>query len=168
MAVTHFTGPVASANGFNTSISGATATVDGTDLRNTVKERSIQVSLSNAQVLALFTTPVEVIPAPGANASILLESVIVYKPASAAATIGSATNLTLGYAGGTALTGTQAVTGFLDQTTAQTRLMYQAITSITPTANTGITIRLAGADVTSIDSGIIVLVNYVIFPTVLA
>lgn len=168
MAITHFIGPVSSANGYNTTIAGATVPVNSIDTSNTVKEKSIQVALTNAQLLAIFATPVQIIAAPAAGSSIYIESVVLYKPASVAATIGSATNITLGYTAGTALTGTQAVTGFLDQTTAQTRLMFQAITSITPTAATGITIRLAGADVTTIDTGMIVMVNYKIIPTILS
>lgn len=166
MSTTHFTGPVASANGFINTITGATV-VTGSD-SSIIQRGSLQVILTSAQVLTMFTTPVSILAAPGINKSIYVESVVLYKPAGTAYTIGSATNITVGYASGTALTGTQAVTGFLDQATAQTRLLMEAITSITPTANTGLTIRLAGADVTVGTSTLGVVVNYVIIPTVLS
>lgn len=109
-------------------------------------------SLTTAQVKALSTTAVPVIAAPGANKIVVLHSLLLqYIYVTAAYTIGSATNLQAKYTdnSGAAASGTQAVTGMLDQASNQVRLMQANPTSVTPVANAAVVLALAGADVTT-------------------
>lgn len=109
------------------------------------------ILITNGQVLNLNSTPATLLPAYGANTVTEIVSVVLkYNYVTAAFTIGSATNLQVKYtdASGAAITTTQAVTGMLDQTTNQLRLLPLNGTAYTPVANAAVVLSLAGANVT--------------------
>ena len=56
------------------------------------------VTLTSSQLLALYATPIQILPAPGSNLMYVIQSVSVqYRYSSAAYTLNSATNLILGF-----------------------------------------------------------------------
>jgi len=129
-------------------------TPDGEVNVNALPEDVLQQAertLTSAEVLALFTTPIEVVAAPGAGKYIeLVSAVLAYDYGTTAYTIGSATNLAFKYTNGagTTVSGTAAVTGFLDQTADEARVVPAVTASFEPTANAALMLTLAGANVT--------------------
>jgi len=112
-------------------------------------EQIAVVTLTSAQILALDTTPVSVIAAPGANKAIVIDSCeIRHAGGTAYAAIAAGDDLFLKYTDGSgaqALT-TIETTGFLDQTSAQIRhIPNNTIGIITPVANAAIVASLGGA-----------------------
>lgn len=80
------------------------------------------VVVTSAQILALFTTPVAILAAPRAGYVHLVRDAAFHKPAGTAYTIGSAGAISLRYTDASGLEIAQiAATGFMDQSTAQTR-----------------------------------------------
>ncbi len=134
-----------------------------------------QATVTTAEVLALFATPIEVIAAPGANKAIILEGAIIHKPAGTAyAGIAAGEDLSLKYtnAAGLAVAGCET-TGFLDSTAALSRWMsayraVSAISSITPVANAALVLHLLTAEIITGTSDLILQLHYRIVPMVLA
>lgn len=128
-------------------------------------------NVTTAQVLALFTTPVLVIPAPGAGKIIIPSLAYVHKPAGTAyGGIAAGEELSIGYVGGAEYFQI-ASAGFLDQATAQQRIaLAHAIAtgpaSITPTVNAGIEIKLLIGNITTGTSALLVKVFYKIIDQV--
>ena len=89
-----------------------------------------QIKLTNAEILALYTTAKQLIAAPGINKVIEVESATISYIKSNAFTIGSATNLSIKYKDktGADATSVQAATGFLDQAT-NTYFLLRALTT---------------------------------------
>lgn len=164
MSTTHFTGPVASANGFINTITGATV-VAGSD-SSIIQSYTAQITITSAQFLTLFTVPTVVLPAPGANKSIIITSAVVYKPAGTAYSAGGV--IVLGYNSGLAITTTITATGFIDQVTAQTRILPGLSTSYSPSANTSVVVRCASADPAGGNTSLVLAISYQIVPTVLS
>src|SRR6185369_2968707 len=83
----------------------------------------VDVTVTSAQLLALNATPQTAIAAPGANKAIIPVGIIAYKAAGAAyAGIASGEDLSFKYTNSSGAEIAQMeTTGFLDQTTAQTR-----------------------------------------------
>lgn len=132
-------------------------------------------TLTSAQILALNATPIQVIAAPGANKSIVVERVFAYTAGGTAyGGIAAGEDLALRY---TDSSGTiQAVfetTGWLDQTTAQYRTVLPssaagtALNALTPTANAAIMAHMLVGEITTGDYAIKLRVLYRIVNTVL-
>ena len=96
-----------------------------------------QITVSNAELLALFTTAKPLIAAPGAGKFIEIESASLSFIYSAAFTPGSATNLSIKYKDktGADATTTRAVTGFMDQSSSQFSLLRALTTTQAVDAN---------------------------------
>lgn len=127
--------------------------------------------VTSAQLLAMFATPVSVIPSPGAGLAIVLESGTIHKPAGTAyGGIAVGEDLTFKYTDQAGLEVAQIeTTGFLDQATAQTRTFKtfgaaSLISSITPVANAAIVIALLAGEIITGTSALHVRLNYRIVP----
>src|SRR5688572_20996969 len=103
--------------------------------------------ITSAQLLALFTTPQTVVAAPGAGLAIIPSKVVIHKPAGTAyAGIAAGEDLVLKYtnASGAQCSSVIEATGFLDQTTAQTRVARfpgstgSTAGDVTPVANAAV------------------------------
>ena len=135
-----------------------------------------QVRVTAAQVLALNATPQPIIAAPGAGLAIVVDRVAVYKPAGTAyAGIAVGEDLVLKYTNGSGAQVSSVIetTGFLDQTTAQTRTAGPpgAVTATAadyaPVANAAVVLHLLTGEISTGDSDLIVWAWYDVIPTVL-
>ena len=133
------------------------------------------VTITSAQLLALFATPQEVIPALGAGKAAVPTMVTMYKPAGTAyAGIAAGEDLVLKYtnAAGAQCSSVIETTGFLDQTTAQTRVAgFIGSTGATagdvaPVANAAVVAHLLTAEIITGDSPLYVKVHFNIIDTV--
>lgn len=98
---------------------GSTTNFTGVDSENGFEQSGVlvaahkPVTITNAQMLALSTTPVELIPAPGAGKLIIVDRIVAKHNYSTAAF--SDTNLTIGYDDGADVTvATIDATNFLN------------------------------------------------------
>lgn len=114
-------------------------------------------TVTSAQLLALFATPVTLVAAPGAGKALILDGLQLWYDYNSAAYGGIAAgeDLSVKYtdASGTALAGCEA-TGFLDQTSDQFRVVrpYNAASSvsdITPTANAALVLHMLTGEITT-------------------
>lgn len=106
-------------------------------------------TVTSAQLLALNATPIELVPAPATGFAHVVKRVIIHKAAGTAyAGIAAGEDLTVKYTNGSGALacGQIDATGFLDQTTAQTRV-------VGPIGSTGTT----SADVTPVSAAALVL-----------
>lgn len=81
-------------------------------------------TITTAQVLTMFTTPIELVPAPATGFAHLLRRIQIHKPAGVAYVVAAGTDLVAKYtnaAGGQASSVIET-TGFVDQTTVQYRV----------------------------------------------
>lgn len=136
---------------------------------NPTPARSLQreVTVSSAELLALNATPKTIVPAPGAGYALIFENATIRKAAGAAyAGIAAGEDLSLRYTDGSGTElGQCETTGFLDQTTVQTRDVksYRAssgISSVTPTANAAIVLHMLVGEITTGDAALTVTINY--------
>lgn len=132
------------------------------------------VTITSAQLLALFTTPISVLAAPGAGFANVLEAVIATKAAGTAyAGIASNEELAISYTNAAGLKVMEIEpTGFLDQTTAQMRYAssYKAASataSITPVENAAMVIHMLTGNITTGDSDLKLRLIYRTIPTAL-
>lgn len=125
-----------------TAVFGQLQLANGVD--NGAVMDSVKVTLTSAQILALNTTPVTLIPAQGANTYIEVLAVVAKLDFNSVAYTGAnAASLTYTNAGGAAATGTIA-SSFLDSaSSAATKLVPVAVT---PVANAPIVISVATAN----------------------
>lgn len=80
---------------------------------NTGQELSREVVISAANIVAMYATPVEVIPAPGAGKVIeVLSAILIYDYATAAYTGGGVVTLTYGSSGATITSNIAAANAF--------------------------------------------------------
>lgn len=143
--------------------------------RQSLLGQSIVTRVTSAQVLALFATPISILAAQGAGIAIVPTRVAIYKPAGTAyAGIAAGEDLVLKYtnASGAQCSGVIETTGFLDQTTAQTRVahppsaMGSAVGDYAPVANAAIVLHLLTAEITTGDSDLYVQLWYDLMETV--
>ena len=133
------------------------------------------VTVTTAQVLALNATPITVLAAPGANKAIIFEGAVIHKPAGTAyAGVAAGEDLGLKYTDGSGLeVGQCEMTGFADQTTAQTRWIRphtaaSAISSITPVANAVLVAQMLVGEITTGDSDFLFRIYHRIVDSVLS
>jgi len=138
------------------------------------EEKSVDVTLTAAQVLALNATPITLVAAPGANLALIFDGAVLHKPAGTAyAGVAAGEDLAIKYTDASGLEVGQAeMTGFADQTTVQTRYIRphtaaSAISSITPAANAALVAHMLVGEIITGDSVFRFRVFYRIVPTVL-
>lgn len=133
------------------------------------------VTVTSAQLLALNATPQPIVAAQGAGLAIIPKRVAIYKPAGTAyAGIASGEDLVLKYTNGSGAQCSSVIetTGFLDQTTAQTRVAHApgSMTTVAgdyaPVANAAVVLHLLSGEITTGDSPIYVRIWYDIINTV--
>lgn len=142
-----------------------------------VLHRSVCVFVTSAQLLALFTTPITIVPAPGAGRFTMVRKWMAYKPAGTAyAGIALTEDLVLKYtnAAGAQVASPIEATGFLDQATAQTAWASTkgSADNATPAsalaaANAAVVAHMLVGDITTGDTGVFIKVWYDEYPMVL-
>lgn len=133
------------------------------------------VAITSAQLLALNATPQPILPAFGAGIAAIPLRMALYKPAGTAyAGIAAGEDLVLKYTNGSGAqcSGVVETTGFLDQATAQTRMVgLPGSTGTTagdyaPVANAAVVLHLLSGEITTGDSALYVRVWYDVLDTV--
>jgi hypothetical protein len=152
------------ATNFDTIECGASTINTGTFPANTkITRKTAKVVISSAELLALYTTPKELVAAPGAGKLLIFDEAVVYKPAGKAYSgIASGEDLIITYtdASGAQVNTSLETDGFLDQTTAQTRITRPIVTEYTPVVNAALVISLAAGNITTGDQPLYVTVYY--------
>lgn len=132
-------------------------------------------AITSAQLLALNATPVSILAAQGSGIAIIPLRVAIYKPAGTAyGGIAAGEDLVLKYTNGSGAQCSSVVetTGFLDQTTAQTRMagMPGSMTTVAgdyaPVANAAVVLHLLSGEITTGNSPLYVRMWYDLTPTV--
>ncbi len=119
------------------------------------------VTLTSAQILALHSTPISLIAAPGAGKAILPTKVEAFYDygAAAYAAVASGDDLLLKYTDGSGTTViTVETTGFIDQTSDQSRFVLNS-GALTPTPDAALVAFLGGA-VTTGDGTVTLRIEY--------
>jgi predicted RecA/RadA family phage recombinase len=131
--------------------------------------RSVDVTITSAQLLALNATARQVVAAPGALKAIVPISVLATKAAGTAyAGIAGGEDLSFKYTNSSGQEVAQMeTTGFLDQTTAQVRYAFPVATNITPVANAALVVHMLSGEITTGDSDLKLRILYRVVPTVL-
>lgn len=129
------------------------------------------VLVSSAELLALFATPKTIIAAPGSGLGLVFEGAVIHKPAGTAyAGIAAGEDLSVKYNNAAGLeVGQCEATGFLDQATAQTRVIRahgaaSGISSITPVENVPLVLHMLTGEIITGDSPLHVRYFYRIVP----
>lgn len=158
MAITHLSGPLEVANGIIVDAGGLVVAAGGITVGATTIGNYVDTTISSAQLLALFTTPIAVIPALGAGLAAIPTAMTLSLSAGTAYTIGSAGLLKVNYtdASGVEVMPRVTVAGFLDQSTAQLRNLNGAAGaaigsagSFVPATNAAVVISQLTANVTA-------------------
>lgn len=140
-------------------------------------ESYVDVTITSAQLLALNATPQTIVAAPGANLALIFKGAVLHKPAGTAyAGIAAGEDLSVKYTNAAgAEVGVVEATGFLDQTTAQTRFALPSTpsgagtaTDITPVANAPLVLHLLVGEIITGDSNLLLRVYYRVVPTILS
>lgn len=136
---THFKGPVFSQNGFGTG--------------ENVGLASVVVTIPTASVLTLNATPYTLVPAPGAGKILEFVDAIAQLDYNsvAYAGVGATEDLAIRYtdASGVIASTTLEATGFIDQTSDQTRTHKALTTDITPVINSPLVLHMLNGEVTT-------------------
>ena len=126
------------------------------------------VEISSDEILALYTTPKELVAAPGADEVLEFISLLLALDFDTTAyTIGTATDLQVKYSngGGAAASTTRAATGFLDQEVDQLSSLDKLEATVAPEVNAPLVLTLGVANVTAGDSPIHAKVAYRVHKT---
>ena len=133
-------------------------------------------TVTSAELLALNATAQQIIAAPGAGLAIIPRVVAIHKPAGTAyAGIAAGEDLVLKYtdASGAQVSSVIESTGFLDQTTAETRVAGMpgstgaTAGSYEPVANAAVVLHLLSGEIITGTSDLVVRVWYHIIDTVI-
>jgi hypothetical protein len=133
----------------------------------------VDVVVSSAELLALFATPKTIVAAPAAGLMNVFEGIVISKPAGTAyGGVAAGEDLAVGYTAITTPLATVETTGFLDQSTVQTRYApkYAAasgVNSITPAA-AAIVLGLQSGEIITGTSPLNCRVYYRVIPSVIA
>ena len=137
-----------------------------------IRTQRRNVTITTAQLLALFATPIELVPAPGAGFALSFLEMMIQKPAGVAyAGIAADEDLAVKYTNAAGLEVAQCeTTGFLDSTANQIRLVkaHAAATgdsSITPVVNAALVLHLLNAEIITGDSDLNCQVLYQVLDT---
>ena len=127
-----------------------------------------EVEISAAEILALFTTPKELVAAPGAGKLLeFISLLLAYDWGTAAYTVVGATNLQVRYTDETGENASvvRAVTGFLDQVADTLFALDKLEIATEPVVNAPLVLALDGADPAAGDSPIHARVAYRVHET---
>lgn len=128
-----------------------------------ITRKTAKIVITSAELLALNATPKTLVAAPGAGKLLVFDEAVVYKPAGTAyAGIAAGEDLAVCYRN---LSGAQVNTsletvGFLDQTTAQTRITRPIVTEYTPVVNAALVMGLLSGEITTGDQPLYVTLQY--------
>ena len=160
-------------------VSGISGDIGSVLLAQTGLQTADQVQVANlhittAQLLALYSTPITIIAAPGSNKFLAILDITMYHGAGTAyAGIATGEDIAVAYTNQSGpVIGTVEATGFLDQTTAQTRFLQPgdvrtALDGV-PTANAPVIVGLLTGEITTGDFDLYVSVTYKIMDAVLS
>jgi len=139
---------------------------DEADLSSDSFKAATSITITTAQILALFATPITVIAAPGAGKFITIDSVTAWYEYNAAAYAGIAAGEDWAFkytnASGAELTGQIETTGFLDQTADGIRRVGGLASVITPVANAVVVLHQLSAEIITGDSPVHLHINYTV------
>ena len=130
------------------------------------------VVVTSAQLLAAFGTPVTILAAPKTGYANVFLGAMIHKPAGTAYNLTTATGLSVKYTNAAGLEVSQAaITGFLDQTTVQSRWLkpHTAASGANTTlivAAAPLVLNMLTADITTGTGGLRVKVAYTVVPMV--
>jgi hypothetical protein len=148
-----------------TKISGSLTLVDGDEVR------SVDVTVTAAQMLALNATPKQLVAAPGTGYALVFVGAVVFLDYNSAAYAGIAAgeDLSVKYTDGSGLeVGALEATGFLDATADALRYVPpKAVAGITPVADAALVLHMLTGEVTTGDSPVKLRVYYRRVPAVL-
>jgi len=137
------------------------------------RTRRRRVVVSSAQLLALNATPIEIVPAPGANLANIFRGALLRKPAGVAyAGIAAGEDLAINYTNGAGQEVAQCeTTGFLDSTGNQIRWVQphaatSGVSQITPVANAILVIQLLVGEIITGDQPLEIEIAYDVVKTV--
>jgi hypothetical protein len=134
-----------------------------------VEERYARITVTSAEILALFATPKTLVAAPGAGKFIefLGATIMLDATATAYAGVAAGEDLCIKYtnAAGAIVSTTLETTGFIDQTTDQVRTIKAITTDVTPVVNSPIVLHLLVGEITTGTGVLYVNVSYRIHET---
>ena len=136
------------------------------ELGGLVQEQVAKVTITSAELLALNATPQQLVEAPGEGKYIEFVSAAWHKPAGTAyAGIAAGEDLAIKYTDGSGaqVNTSLETTGFLDQTTAQTRHNVPVVGNVTPVENAALVAQLLVGEITTGDSPLYVTIRYRVY-----
>lgn len=146
-----------------------TSQVDEMATGRFVETKSKRIKLTSTQVLALNATPVELVAAPGADKMLEFVGAVVHKPAGTAyADVHTDDDIEIRYtnASGAQVNTLLECTGFVDQTTAQTRITRPIVTEYTPVANAALVAHMKTGEITTGNSPLYITIVYRVYQNV--
>lgn len=137
--------------------SGTSFSVQTPDINQNLTQMT-QVTLTPAQVITAFTTPLVLLPAPGAGKSIVVDYILYRLTyAGTAYTLGGV--VTVGYAGGAAVVNTMTAALITASASADT-LLVTGSTNITATQNAAIQLSVATQNFATGNSNLVLFIYY--------
>lgn len=129
---------------------------------------SVTVTVSSAELLALYATPKELVAAPGAGYALVLDSATLFLDytGTAYAGIAAGEDLTIKYTNAAGATlATVEATGFLDATADALRFVLPTTTAaFTPVANAALVLHMLTGEIITGNSPLKVQINYRVIP----